>query len=567
MLLEEKLHGFFKEYDQKGFVIAINGEWGIGKTEFWKRFIADKYRTEYLHQRSSEKQIYLPKPYAYVSLFGVDSLQTLKMQIATSLGKYSEDKGHTGFNKKINKTLLTLKDSRFSFWGLNITSPKFFEEIIFSQVKNAIICIDDFERLSGSLKTKDIMGLINFLKVENRCQIVLIMHDDQLKDEEYKGYKEKVFDEILVIPSVLPLLEEMHYENERHKEIFLKFYKWLEVDNFRFYKKVYRLYSRFIKYIAREVPWYLDDLILGKVFLGVLISDLPQLGYTWENKNSYYYSFDSKKITDEELAHNKKRNKFIQFSQDVIYDKSWDSIFQYWLEGNVLDKKIVNDLIDVNLLSKDQEEKKNRVSKFSNLFWNLDIKDENFAINFYEAVKDAILLERLNNLDFYCYILELLSRADLSASLEAAVKASIEERFLKDPKEFSKNHLTNIESKNRFNNYIDELKKDNSYLMSSSLKKAIENYLNGSWSIDNKVAVCNSTKEQWKQLIFEDNVESDYFMNKSNLIDKCIAQQIDPSKNPEIKQWIIEILEEKYPDGSDFEGYRKFIISQLGTLS
>lgn len=39
MSLEDQLHDYFKEYDNKGFVIAINGDWGIGKTEFWKRFI------------------------------------------------------------------------------------------------------------------------------------------------------------------------------------------------------------------------------------------------------------------------------------------------------------------------------------------------------------------------------------------------------------------------------------------------------------------------------------------------------------------------------------------------
>ncbi len=37
---------------------------------------------------------------------------------------------------------------------------------MFSQVKDAIICFDDFERMSNKLDIKDVMGLANYLKLE-----------------------------------------------------------------------------------------------------------------------------------------------------------------------------------------------------------------------------------------------------------------------------------------------------------------------------------------------------------------------------------------------------------------
>lgn len=37
---------------------------------------------------------------------------------------------------------------------------------MFNQVKDAIICFDDFERMSNKLDIKDVMGLANYLKLE-----------------------------------------------------------------------------------------------------------------------------------------------------------------------------------------------------------------------------------------------------------------------------------------------------------------------------------------------------------------------------------------------------------------
>ena len=43
--LEEKLYNFFIKNDQE-IVIALNGEWGSGKTYFWQSIFLDKYKSE-----------------------------------------------------------------------------------------------------------------------------------------------------------------------------------------------------------------------------------------------------------------------------------------------------------------------------------------------------------------------------------------------------------------------------------------------------------------------------------------------------------------------------------------
>lgn len=66
--LSEKLSKILQKNidEKKGCAIAITGEWGIGKTHFWNYFYKNNHKDfNGLH-------------YAYVSLFGIDSLEALK---------------------------------------------------------------------------------------------------------------------------------------------------------------------------------------------------------------------------------------------------------------------------------------------------------------------------------------------------------------------------------------------------------------------------------------------------------------------------------------------------------
>ena len=53
-----------------GSVLSISGPWGVGKTHFWKMF---------MEQNNDSLVI---KKYGYVSLFGIESLDSLKIAIA-----------------------------------------------------------------------------------------------------------------------------------------------------------------------------------------------------------------------------------------------------------------------------------------------------------------------------------------------------------------------------------------------------------------------------------------------------------------------------------------------------
>ncbi len=60
--------------EKNGTVIAITGSWGIGKTFFWRSFL-DKQLSD---ERVYKKDNVFNRKYAYVSLFGLESLSDLR---------------------------------------------------------------------------------------------------------------------------------------------------------------------------------------------------------------------------------------------------------------------------------------------------------------------------------------------------------------------------------------------------------------------------------------------------------------------------------------------------------
>lgn len=124
---------------------------GVGKT-FWKKFI--------------EKNNFKRK-YIYVSLFGLQSLSDLKTHIYSNI-----ENNHSTLEvpRWIRGLPAIFKDTRVSHFGLS-TSTKIFDSLMFSQVKDAIICFDDFERMSNKLDIKDVMGLANYLKLEKTVRL------------------------------------------------------------------------------------------------------------------------------------------------------------------------------------------------------------------------------------------------------------------------------------------------------------------------------------------------------------------------------------------------------------
>lgn len=181
--------------EDKEFVISITGEWGIGKTFFWKQFLKD-YKNDL-----KDKKI------AYISLFGNNSLSDIRTSII--LQSSPTKKKINFFNEKLVtpfknlKSSLKIEDDISMSLGLNSISS-LLSLLTSSDFKNVIICFDDFERISSKLDLKDVLGLISELKEQKQCKILMIMNEKELhklskiEDKEYGKlyglYKEKIID-------------------------------------------------------------------------------------------------------------------------------------------------------------------------------------------------------------------------------------------------------------------------------------------------------------------------------------------------------------------------------------
>jgi hypothetical protein len=177
-------------------VICIKGKWGVGKTFAWN---------SYLRAAADAKRINLSR-YSYVSLFGINSLEELRYSIFENTIRSTEI-GVQPSLETLNRNAGAAAESfgRKSLWFLQ--QLPFVKGHIgglgpvwYLSVNRYIVCLDDIERKGRHLPIRDVFGLISQLKEQKRCKIVLILNDDELKDEaeDFESYFDKTIDASLI---------------------------------------------------------------------------------------------------------------------------------------------------------------------------------------------------------------------------------------------------------------------------------------------------------------------------------------------------------------------------------
>ena len=285
--LEKRLKDLIKEADS--FAIALTGEWGIGKTHLWNEF------------RDNNEKVFSGKKYAYVSLFGLDSLANLKSAIAIEVHK-SVGANDNIWKKDILKptknilssltgsSIGTTSDVRI---GLNLGN-NIITSVVFSHLKNTLVCLDDIERKSDSLPMSEIMGLVNYLKNERKCQVVMILHNEQSEDKDYfDKHKEKVFDELLVLDDSLSIIKSI--VDSSLFIIYKQFYETIGIKNLRFYQRVDKSFKLFDKAFS-SLSQLSKEQILRFILIVRMVYDMPStLGNDIDFK-FFVDSFNSKNM-------------------------------------------------------------------------------------------------------------------------------------------------------------------------------------------------------------------------------------------------------------------------------
>jgi hypothetical protein len=200
--IKEELRHFLR--DDEHTALCLTGKWGVGKTFLWEMLLKEAF------QNNSVK----PTRYAYVSLFGLNSLtevrralfhNTLEAQ-AFREGKPPEATVESAAQK------LTALSARWRagvslLRGIPVVSDysALAEQVGFLDVRDQIVCLDDMERMGDDLRVNDVFGLISQLKEKKRCKIILILNSEALEGackDDYRSQIEKIIDaELVYLPT------------------------------------------------------------------------------------------------------------------------------------------------------------------------------------------------------------------------------------------------------------------------------------------------------------------------------------------------------------------------------
>lgn len=203
----------------KSEVLAICGGWGVGKTYLWNSLLQQERTTQNLGLTA----------YGYVSLFGVSSLDQLKLSLFENTiqldlipNEQSSTKRNLSrvkdlarsvyageFQKAKQQILVGAVNSARATRRIadampsSIASPiKGLTPLFFSSVHDQFVCIDDIERRGEGLKLNEILGLVTFLKEERKCRVVLLLNSNSLEKHDqdlFNSHLEKVVDTVITM--------------------------------------------------------------------------------------------------------------------------------------------------------------------------------------------------------------------------------------------------------------------------------------------------------------------------------------------------------------------------------
>ncbi|MPW45534.1 KAP family P-loop domain protein [Acinetobacter guerrae] len=547
--------------EQVGTAIAITGSWGVGKTFFWKKFL-DKQLSE---ERIFKKDNVFNRKYAYVSLFGLESLSDVKTHIYSSIESY-----HSSIEvpKWIKSLPSIFKDTRIAQLGIN-APVKLIDSLMFAQVKDAIICFDDFERLSNKLDIKDVMGLANYLKLEKNCQVILILDEDKAESDnkqKYANYKEKLVDDVIIINSVEPLIRaNTQGIDDSLVELMIKFAEELEIHNFRFFQKVIKLYREFRSKLPENVADSTKEIILVRILQGFLIVDSGnKYEVTWDDfniRNSAKNLINKKHSPDQEKNENIILSKLKKISYSFVIDDLWAIEFRKWFDQlGELDFTLLNDLANSMLISEKNNEIKEDFHRCFKDFWGLQV-DKNFPDMFYEKTKRVVGLENLGNLSFALQVLGLFAK-DVTP-LEQEIIDWMRGEMKKDIFTFRLHDIFG-EVRPIFKQFIENYKLDVEKF--PNLIDAIFNiYVRQGWNNKDELAVKKASKEDWRKFLFEEISLDLRFdsMSSSYIVKEVLQREKNTASDQPIRNIITEIYNEKAQADAFYKNYMNFLISRL----
>ncbi|MDF7639306.1 P-loop NTPase fold protein [Lactobacillus sp. ESL0791] len=183
------------------FAILLNGEWGTGKTYFLKHEIDNK----------EESRIFKDKIPIYLSIFGYDSLDSLKKDITDKIYMSCFNMGNK-IGKELKKVLKPIRKELKAMAGnhgdlfdignklLADIGSTFMRKRIEERAGKIVVVIDDIERISEEIKLVDFLGYILTDLIEDlKCRVILVGNVSKIQNvkNDFNKISEKIVSRVI----------------------------------------------------------------------------------------------------------------------------------------------------------------------------------------------------------------------------------------------------------------------------------------------------------------------------------------------------------------------------------
>lgn len=371
-------------------VAVLKGEWGVGKTHFWKRYYAKKNKANDIQQIA----------YAYVSLFGVNSINEIKKEIYQNTvpinnRMYREtiyNKSEMLATKLISSVPRFLKynkvtKSLFKYFGFDINfygvkSSGISSSLEYSFVNGYLLCFDDLERKGNSLELKDFMGLIDNLARDKNCKVVLIFNEKNLKSDNeerlFNEYKEKVVDvDIMYTPDIIDNVKRVFHSNDSNFSYIHFATNELEIRNIRILSKIKKIlytYDDYLKIARAEVR---KEFVLRVIlFVYVFYSGVKEVPY-----DDFFKRIQTTALTKSYSKKNENPSAVSNFISKLHLDfVNTESIFDYDIDYFLRNGFVpVNSTVEIGINSRNADYADIELNRKIESI--LDIYRNSFALN------------------------------------------------------------------------------------------------------------------------------------------------------------------------------------------
>jgi hypothetical protein len=251
-------------------VLCIRGRWGVGKTFAWRRYLDEARRDGRLRSQQ----------YAYVSLFGLNSLDDLRYAVFEST--VPPERALTGptaetFGVLVDKGLSLGRKAR-SWLGPALSAVGLGEvgnalsRSAFLLVRDQLVCLDDLERAGDGLRPRDVLGMVSFLKEQRNCKVALLLNDEAMAGEDHADFLRLLEKAVDITLTFAPTATEAAHIALAHGtdvgDQMTRAIEALGITNIRVIKKIERLVLRLSELLAPYRPEVLTQAITACVLGG-----------------------------------------------------------------------------------------------------------------------------------------------------------------------------------------------------------------------------------------------------------------------------------------------------------